>query len=116
MMYTNNRWSETHEVTNWSPEGLTSCPFPGCGGILGGGWMTWQHFRDIHPMGLVKVPKEEKLRWYRRCEMQVDQKYARHQYMKECQVGVERKKQREAVVTLALALWQQFSIHGDVLE
>ena len=49
--------------------------------------MTWQHFRDIHPMGLVKVPKEEKLHWYRRCEMQVDQIYAHHQYTKECQVG-----------------------------
>jgi hypothetical protein len=31
-------------------------------------------------------------------------------------VGVERKKQREAAVTLALALQQQFSVHGDVLE
>ncbi len=48
--------------------------------------------------------------------MQVDPRYARHQYTKECQVGVEQKKQREAAVTLALALRQQFSVHGDVLE
>ena len=34
-------------------------------------------------------------------------------YKKECQVGVEQKRQREAAVTLALALWQQFSVHQD---
>ncbi len=48
--------------------------------------------------------------------MQVNPKYACHQYTKECQVGVKRKKQREAAVTLALAIRQQFSVHGDVLE
>jgi hypothetical protein len=37
-------------------------------------------------------------------------------HTKECQVGVERKKQREAAVTPALALRLQFSVHGDVLE
>ena len=31
-------------------------------------------------------------------------------------MGVKQKKQWEAAVTLALALQQQFSIHGDVLE
>jgi hypothetical protein len=67
-------------------------------------------------MDLVKVPKEGKFRWCRRCGMQVDPRYARHQYTKECQVGVEWKKQREAAVTSALALWQQFSVHRDVLE
>ena len=56
-------------------------PFPGCGGILGGGWMMWQHFRDVHPiMDLVKVPNKGKFRWCRRCGMQVDQRYAHHQY------------------------------------
>ena len=48
--------------------------------------------------------------------MQVDPRYACHQYTKECQVGVERQKKREAAVTSALALWQQFSVHWDVLE
>jgi hypothetical protein len=67
-------------------------------------------------MDLVKVPKEGKFRWCRRCGMQVDPRHARHQYTKECQVGVGRKKQREAAVTLALALRQQFSVRGDVLE
>jgi hypothetical protein len=31
-------------------------------------------------------------------------------------VGVKQKKQWEVAVMLALALQQQFSIHGDVLE
>ena len=31
-------------------------------------------------------------------------------------MGVKQKKQWEAVVTLALALQKQFSIHRDVLE
>ena len=48
--------------------------------------------------------------------MQVDLRYHRHPYTKECQVGVEWRKQREAAVTSALALRQQFSVHGDVLE
>ena len=47
---------------------------------------------------------------------EVDPRYPRHRFTKECQVGVERKKQQEAAVTLALALWQQFSVYGDVLE
>ena len=48
--------------------------------------------------------------------MQVDPRYTCHQYTKECQVGVERKKEWEAAVMSALALRQQFSIYGDVLE
>ena len=34
-------------------------------------------------------------------------------YTKECQVGVEQKRQREEVVTLALDIRQQFSVHQD---
>ncbi len=37
------RPAKTHKVTDWSPAGLT-CPFPGCGGILGSGWMMRRHF------------------------------------------------------------------------
>ena len=48
--------------------------------------------------------------------MQVDPRYPRHRFTKECQVGVARKKQREAAVTSTLALRQQFSVHGDMLE
>jgi hypothetical protein len=48
--------------------------------------------------------------------MQVHPLYPHHQLSKECQVGVERRRQQEAAVTAALALCQQFTIHGDVLE
>ncbi len=48
--------------------------------------------------------------------MQVHPLYPRHRFSKECQVGVERRQQQEAVVTAVLALHQQFTIHGDVFE
>jgi len=107
--------AEMYEVSEWSTTGL-SFSFPGCGGILSGGWMMRQHIWDVHPLDLVKVPKEGKFCRCRRCGMQVDPRYTHHQYTKECQGGVERKKQREVAVTSALALRQQFSVHGDVLE
>ena len=75
-------------------------PFPGCDGILSSGRMMRCHFWDVHSMDLVKVPKEGKFPRCRRCGMQVDPRYARHQYTKECQVGVKQKKQREVAVTL----------------
>ncbi len=48
--------------------------------------------------------------------MQVNPLYPCHRFSKECQVGVERKQQWEAAVTLALALRHQFSIDGEVLQ
>ncbi len=48
--------------------------------------------------------------------MQVNPIYPRHQYSKECQVGVERRKQRETAIFSALALCQQFTVHRNVLE
>ena len=48
--------------------------------------------------------------------MQVNPFYPRHQLLKECQVGAERRRQWETAVTAALALRQQYTIHGDVLE
>ncbi len=36
-----------------------SCPFPGCEGQLRDGWMMRRHFRDVHPLNLVVVPKED---------------------------------------------------------
>jgi hypothetical protein len=86
------RPAETHVVSERNPAGL-SCPFPECGGLLSSGWMMRGHFRDVHPMDLVKVPEEGKFDRCGRCGMQVDPRYPRHQFTKECQVGVERKKQ-----------------------
>ncbi len=70
----------------------------------------------MHPQDLVKVPKEGRFDRCDRCGMQVNACYPRHRYSQECQVGVERKQQRETAVASALALRQQFSVRGDVLE
>ncbi len=48
--------------------------------------------------------------------MQVNPAYPRHIRTKECQIGVERRAQRESVVASALALRRQFTVHGDALE
>jgi hypothetical protein len=75
-----------------------------------------RHFRDVHPMDLVKVPKEGRFDRCKQCGMQVHPLFLCHQLLKECQVGVKRRRQWEAAVTAALALRQQFTIHGDVLK
>ena len=92
------------------------CPFPLCEGVLKDGWNLRRHFRDVHPMDLVVVPSEGKFRRCYRCGMQINPSYPRHYTPKECSIGVEQKQQREAAVTSALALRQQFLVHGDVLE
>jgi hypothetical protein len=48
--------------------------------------------------------------------MQVHPMYPQHRYTKECQIGVERKHQQETAILLALALRQQFSVCGNMLE
>ncbi len=65
-----------------------SCPFPGCEGQLQDDWMVWRHFRDVHPLDLVVVPKEGKYDQCDQCGMQVNPLYPRHRFLKECQVGV----------------------------
>jgi hypothetical protein len=107
--------AETYVVSESSPAGL-SCPFHECESFLKDAWMMRRHFWEVHPKDLVKVPKEGKFCWCWRCGMQVNPKYTGHQNTKECQVGVKRKQQREAAVTLALALRQQFSVHGEALD
>jgi hypothetical protein len=90
------------------------CLFPGCKGWLQDGWMMRRHFWDVHPMGLVKVPKEGKYDCCEKCGMQVHPLYPCHRLSKECQVRVERQQQWEVAVTSALALRQQFTVSGDV--
>ncbi len=92
------------------------CPYPRCLGRLGKGWRMRRHFRDVHPLDLIMVPKEGCYARCERCGMQVNPIYPRHQYLKECQVGVEHRKQRKTAISSALALPQQFTVHGDVLE
>jgi hypothetical protein len=75
-----------------------------------------QHFRDVHPMDLVRVPKESKFDCCKQCGMQMHPLYPRHRRSKECQIGVEHRLQQEVAVTSALALRQQFTVRGDVLQ
>ncbi len=65
------------------------CPFPRCLGWLKDGWMMRRHFRDVHPLDLVRVPSEGCYSRSERCSMQVNPFYPRHMQTKECQVGVE---------------------------
>jgi len=51
-----------------------------------------------------------------RCDMQVDPRVPTHINTKECRIGTARRHQREMAVRSALALHQQFMVHGDVLE
>jgi hypothetical protein len=48
--------------------------------------------------------------------MQVDPQYPAHINTKECRVGMERCHQQDMAVRSALALHEQFMVHGDVLE
>jgi hypothetical protein len=92
------------------------CLYLGCEGHLRDRWMMRRHFRDVHPIDLVNVPKEGKFDRCKRCGMQVHPMYPRHRYTKECQIGVEQKHQQETVVLPAPALRQQFSVCGNMLE
>jgi hypothetical protein len=101
----------TYTVTH-SWRGKLVCPFPCCEAILNDGWNLHHHFRYVHPQDLAK----RKYQQCRRCGMQVSPFYPQHYALRECQIRVERKQQREAAVQSALALRQEFLIHGDVLE
>jgi hypothetical protein len=48
--------------------------------------------------------------------MQTNPRYPAHINTKECRVGTERQHQWDMAVQSALALRQQFTVHGDVLE
>ena len=48
--------------------------------------------------------------------MQVDPRVPTHINTKECRIGTARRHQRDMAVCSALALRQQFTVHGDVLE
>jgi hypothetical protein len=67
-------------------------------------------------MDLVVVSLEGKFGRCHQCGMQINPSYPWHFTSKKCSIGVERKQQREAAVTSAPALRQQFLVHGDVLE
>ena len=92
------------------------CPFPRCSGKLASGWMIWRHFRDVHPLDYVVLPTEGRYLCCPRCGMQVDPRYPAHINTKECKTGTARRHQQDMAVRSALALRQQFTVNGDVLE
>ncbi len=92
------------------------CPYPWCLGRLRDGWMMRRNFGDVHPFDLVVVPKEGCYSRCKQCSMQVNPVYPRHWYSKECQVGVEHRKQSKIAVSSALALHQQLTVRGNVLK
>jgi hypothetical protein len=96
--------------------GKLRCPFPLCKGELASGWMMRRHFRDLHPLDYVVVAKEGRYPRCPHCSMQTNPRYPAHINTKECRVGTERRNQRDMAVQSALALCQQFTVHGDVLE
>jgi len=96
--------------------GKLTCPFPLCTGELASGWMMRWYFRDLHPLDYVVVKKDGRYPRCPRCAMQVDPRVPVNINTKECRMGTARCHQRDMAVRSALALRQQFTVHGDVLE
>jgi hypothetical protein len=92
------------------------CPVLECSGELRDGWMLRHHFRDLHPFDRVVISSEGYFPWCNQCQMQVNPAYPRHIRMKECGVGMEQWFQQESAISLALALWHEFTVNGSVLE
>jgi hypothetical protein len=76
-----------------------------------------RHFRDLHFWDKVIIKKEG--RSYPQCTycgMQTDPKVCGHWRTESCSIGADRRIQRKAAVTSALALRCTFTVHGDLLE
>jgi hypothetical protein len=110
------RESVTYKATQ-HPGGQLTCPIAGCLGFVKDGWNMRRHFWDLHPWDKVTVPKEG--RSYPQCQycrMQVNSLVTGHWKTESCTLGTDRRIQRKAVVTSALALRCTFQVHGDFLE
>jgi hypothetical protein len=100
------------------PDSKLQCPVEGCLGVLKDGWNMRCHFQDIHFQDKVIVKKERQsypLCGY--CGMQTKLVVHGHWRTESCLlVGADRRVQRKAAFTSALALRCTFKVHGDVLE
>ena len=99
------------------PDGKLQCPVDGYLGVLKDGWNMRRHFRDIHSWDKVIVKKEGQS--YPRCGycgMQIDPVVHGHWRTESCSIGADRRVQRKAAVTSALALRCTVTVHGGVLE
>ena len=101
----------------WSADGKhLCCPVPGCGGKAASHWNMRRHFRDRHPLDLVGNPGEGVLPRCQVCRMQTSPSATGHRATSFCVEGGRRHRQHEAAAAAALALRQQFSAYGEVLE
>jgi len=76
-----------------------------------------RHYRNLHFRDKVIIKKEG--RSYPRCTycgMQMNPMARGHWRTESCSIGADKRVQREAAVTSALALRCTFTIHWDVLE
>ena len=96
--------------------GKLKCLFSLCKGELANGYVMRRHFRDLHPLDYVVVRKEGYYHRCQRCGMQVDPMCLAHINTEENWVGTACRHQRDMAVQSALALRQQFTVHGDVLK
>jgi hypothetical protein len=96
--------------------GKYECPVPDCIGKVETRYNLCQHFQVRHTNDLVSIAGEGFFPQCERCGMQVNPTATRHRFTKVCQLGHERKLQREAAANSAAALRQEFTVYGDVLE
>jgi hypothetical protein len=75
-----------------------------------------QHFCDLHPQDYVTIPREGRYPRCPCCGMHVDPRYLAHINTKECWAGMERRHKQDMAVQSALALYEQYTVHRDVLE
>ena len=100
-----------------SADGVFRCPVPGCPGSAPRKWNVRRHFRDRHPHDLADLPGEGVYPRCPNCGMQTNPTgMGRHRGTALCREGGERLRQHEAAVNSALALRQEFTAYGDVLE
>ena len=96
--------------------GNYECPVPDCIGKVETRYNLRQHFQVRHTNDLVSIAGEGFFPQCERCGMQVNPTATRHRFTKVCQLGHERKLQHEAAANFVVALRQEFTVYGDVLE
>jgi len=45
------------------------CPVLGSASKLGGGWMLWCHFQDLHPLNRMRISTKGYFPWCKHCSM-----------------------------------------------
>ena len=100
---------------------MPTSPWTGSGVAVGEVTRKWdlrRHFADRHQMDLVSVFGEGRYPRCVHCGMQTSLKSLNsgHLDTKTCRERGQRRRQHEAAANAALALREQFTAYGDVLE